>query len=298
MIKTKARLGHLLGLFTGIVWGVTFTSSKILLQSFSSIELLFYRFLIAFFALCILYPKPFKWQGWDKELRFIIAGATGVTFYQYMENAALNNTYASNVSVIVAIAPLLTALFVWIATKGKEKLKSNFVLGFLVAIAGIAFIAFNGSRLQLSPLGDFFAVCCAIIWGLYSVNGNMVASYKFNVLATTRRAFLYGILFLIPLMIKDGFTFGVERFANPVNLLNMLFLGVVASGLCFVTWNYAISVLGSVKTTVYIYVSPVVTVVVSALVLHEKVTPLLITGTVLTLAGLVISNMNKKKMSD
>lgn len=293
MKSDKARLGHIFGLFTATVWGITFTSSKILLRTFSSTELLFYRFLTAFIALLIFYPKIFKWQGWKKERHFMLAGLTGVTLYQYTENAALKHTYASNASLIIAVAPMITALLVWAFSKGKEKLNRFFVLGFLVSITGIGLISFNGSKLQLSPVGDLMALLCALIWGFYSVNGNTIASFGLNVLQTTRRAFLYGIIFLIPLMIQDHFTFGPERFLNPVNLLNMLFLGVVASGVCFVTWNYAIAVLGSVKTTVYVYFSPVVTVIVSALVLKEKVTPLSVLGTVLILTGLALSNRKK-----
>lgn len=297
-MKNKVALGHILGLFTGMVWGVTFTSSKILLQSFESIELLFYRFIVAFVALFLMAPRIFKWQGIKKELHYMFAGLTGIAMYQYCENMALKHTYAGNASVIIAVAPLLTALFVYIYSKGKQKLKANFFLGFFVAMIGISLIAFNGSKLQLSPIGDLMALVCAIIWGLYSVNGNIIASYKDNILQATRRTFTYGIIFLIPLMIKDGFRFGIERFGNPVNLFNLLFLGVVASGICFVTWNYAIAVLGSVKTTVYVYVSPVVTVVVSALVLHEEVTALSVAGTALTLLGLIITNLNKKRIGE
>jgi drug/metabolite transporter (DMT)-like permease len=56
-----------------------------------------------------------------------------------------------------------------------------------------------------------------------------------------------------------------------------------------VTWNFAVKVLGVVKTSVYIYVGPVITVVMSALILHEQLTRLSVIGTGLTLVGLVLS---------
>ena len=82
---------------------------------------------------------------------------------------------------------------------------------------------------------------------------------------------------------------GLERFASPVNTLNLLYLGFGASALCFVTWNWAVRILGAVKTTVYIYLVPVVTVVSSVIILHETITPLAIAGTALTLTGLIVS---------
>ena len=81
----------------------------------------------------------------------------------------------------------------------------------------------------------------------------------------------------------------MTRFANPVHLLNLIFLGLGASALCFVTWNFAVKALGAVRTSVYIYMVPVITVVTSVIILHEKITVLAIVGTVLTLAGLLLS---------
>ena len=79
------------------------------------------------------------------------------------------------------------------------------------------------------------------------------------------------------------------RFADRTNLLNLLFLGLGASALCFVTWNSAVRLLGAVRTSVYIYLTPVITIVASVLILHEPFTWMTGIGTVLTQAGLVLS---------
>lgn len=79
------------------------------------------------------------------------------------------------------------------------------------------------------------------------------------------------------------------RFADRTNLLNLLFLGLGASALCFVTWNSAVRLLGAVRTSVYIYLTPVITIVASVLILHEPFAWMTGIGTVLTLAGLVLS---------
>ena len=62
---------------------------------------------------------------------------------------------------------------------------------------------------------------------------------------------------------------GSEQFADMTYLLNILYLGLGASALCFVTWNLAVKTLGAVKTSVYIYMVPIITVVTSALILNE-----------------------------
>ncbi|WP_267471742.1 EamA family transporter [Holdemanella biformis] len=50
-------IGHILAFVCIMIWGSTFVSSKILLDTFTPIELLFIRFLIGFITLCILSPK-------------------------------------------------------------------------------------------------------------------------------------------------------------------------------------------------------------------------------------------------
>lgn len=87
----------------------------------------------------------------------------------------------------------------------------------------------------------------------------------------------------------------IEKFTNAGNIINLLYLGIGASALCFVTWNYAVKVLGAVKTSVYIYLVPVITVVISAIVLKEKITLITIIGTALTMLGLFLSEMKTNK---
>ena len=78
----------------------------------------------------------------------------------------------------------------------------------------------------------------------------------------------------------------------------MLYLGLGASALCFATWNFAIKHLGAVESSVYIYAIPPITVIAAAIVLHEQVTWISLLGIILTLAGLVLSELKfGKKVS-
>ena len=116
-----------------------------------------------------------------------------------------------------------------------------------------------------------------------------IGAFRMNMVFCTRKVFFYGLLFMLPALFIFDCHIGPERFASPVNMLNLLYLGFGASALCFVTWNWAVRILGAVKTTVYIYLVPVVTVVSSVIILHETITPLAIAGTALTLTGLIVS---------
>lgn len=112
--------GHLAALFTILVWGSTFVSTKLLLESFTPLEILLFRFLIGFFVLLLLYPKLFKIKNLHEEVLFAAAGLCGITFYYLLENIALTYTTASNAGVIVSISPFLTAILARIFLQGEK----------------------------------------------------------------------------------------------------------------------------------------------------------------------------------
>lgn len=288
--------GHLAALVTILIWGTTFISTKVLLTDFEPIEILFFRFVMGFLALIIAYPHCMQGTTWRQEATFAAAGLCGVCLYYLLENIALTYTLASNVGVIISIAPFFTAMLTHLFMKGEEKLNANFFIGFIIAMVGICLISFHGFRLQLHLIGDVLAVGAAIVWACYSVLTRKISSFGYHTIQTTRRVFAYGIVFMIPVLFLFDFRLGMERFANPVCLGNIIFLGLGASALCFVTWNMAVKILGAVKTSIYIYLVPVITVATSALILHEKITIISGVGTVLALLGLFLSEYSGKRI--
>ena len=162
-------------------------------------------------------------------------------------------------------------------------------------MAGICLISFNGSQLSLDPRGDLLAVLAAVVWAVYSLLTKQIGGYGWNVIQTTRRIFGWGILFMIPAAAVMDFRLGLERLSEPSYVGMFLYLGLGACAACFVTWNFAIKTLGPIRTMVYIYLVPVITVVCSVLILREVVTPMSAGGTLLTLVGLALSQWDSLK---
>ncbi|HBC99580.1 MAG TPA: EamA family transporter [Lachnoclostridium sp.] len=291
MDKKKDIQGHLFAIVTIFIWGTTFISTKILLKAMSPIEILFLRFTIGFIVLLIFYPHRLKVKERKQELYFVAAGLCGVTLYYLFENIALTYTFASNVGVIISIAPFFTAIFARFFLD-REKLRLQFFIGFAVAVIGIFLISFNGSsNLKLNPLGDILAVLAAVVWAAYSVLTRRISGFHYNTIQATRRIFFYGLVFMVPALLFFGFEPKINQLIQPVILCNILFLGLGASALCFVTWNTAVKILGAIKTSVYIYMVPVITVITSVIVLRETITGVAIFGIALTLSGLIISEI-------
>lgn len=287
--------GHLAALFTIIIWGTTFISTKILLTGFQPLEILFFRFVMGFCALLAICPKMLRLADKKQELTFAAAGLTGICLYYLLENIALTFTQASNVGVITSTAPFFTAILAHFCLRSEERLHKQFIFGFIIVMLGISCISFNGAELSLNPLGDLLAVSAAIVWAFYSLLTKRIGSFGYPVILATRRTFFYGIIFMLPALAFLDFEWKLARFADATYLFNIVFLGLGASALCFVTWNYAVKELGAVKASIYIYMVPVITVITSVIVLGERLTLLAGIGTLLTMLGLFLSEYRPQK---
>lgn len=300
--------GYVLACFSVFIWGITFVCTKQLLIYFSALEILFIRFALAYLFLWVLYPHKLKMSK-KENLLVALAGLTGVTLYQFTENLALDFTTASNVSIIVAICPIFTALTSQIFLKEKH-LTLNFCLGFSLAFVGIILVSFNGKlNFNLSPKGDILALISAICWGFYSLFVTIINRKGYNTICVTRKIFFYALIFMIPLMICGFFTKNPEsatyveldgtlnkiRFTSFLNWILFCFLGILASGMCFVAWNKACTILGTVKISSGLYLIPVVTIFFAAIFLKEKITLMGCIGSLLTIIGLFVSSKKSKE---
>lgn len=288
--------GHVLALITVFVWGITFVSTKVLLEGCSPAEILVLRFSVGFVALLAIRPKRMKVAGWRDEGLFCAAGATGVAGYFLLENIALSYTTASNVGVIVAVSPLLTGLIAGLVLK-KTVLRANFFIGFVIALSGIALIGFSGSSIDTGLVGCALALLAALVWAVYSNVSKRISEHGFDTLLATRRTFFWGLVWMLPFMPVLGFSPDWSFIFQPVMLGNLLFLGLGASALCYVMWNTAVDLLGPVKSTAYIYLIPVVTIVTAMIVLSEQLTGAIAVGVGLTVVGLIVSERDGSKKS-
>ena len=106
------RRGHLLALFTIMVWGTTFLSTSVLLRDFTPLEILIIRMGLGIAALTVARPRRLRLKNRRHEWLFAGAGLTGVSMYFLLENYALTFTYSANCSVIISTAPFFVAIAV------------------------------------------------------------------------------------------------------------------------------------------------------------------------------------------
>lgn len=296
------RIGyHLLALAVVAVWGVTFVCTKtIIAAGMHPAAIFFIRFVLAYAGIWILTflqkGNTKIWNGWKEELIFLFLGVTGGSFYFLTENTALAYTQACNVAFLVCIAPVITAVFTLIYrhffhgrfADGLENVRVGLPLvgGTLLALAGMALVIFDGTRVELSLKGDLLSLGAALCWALYSLYmGQMTREY--GAVYATRKVFFYGLLTILPFLGHTGASFSPAVLSQPVVYGNLLFLGLVASLVCFIVWNLVMDKLGNVTSTNYVYLNPVFTLITAMILLGERMTPAAAVGSAAILLGVI-----------
>ena len=277
---------HLYALFAVTVWGATFVSTKVLIGfGLSPAEIFVIRFLMAY--ICLLpFAKGKLWaDSWQDELRFAGVGITGGSLYFLAENMALEYAPASNVSLIVCSAPVWTALLLALLYRN-ERMNGRQIWGSMVAFLGMVLVVLNGRFvLQIAPKGDLLAFAAAWLWVLYSLIIKQIG-HRYKALFITRKTFFYGLLTILPWFLYEPFEVDWATLLQPLVAGNLLFLGVVASMLCYLVWAVAMRELGAVRATNYIYLNPLITILTAAICIAERITPIALLG-----AGLILYGM-------
>ena len=307
MASSKLRY-HLLALCVMIVWGVTFVSTKVLIGAgMHPVAIFFVRFLLAYMGIWLYIAfsgeKVRLWYGWKEEFIFLILGISGGSFYFLTENIALAYTQATNTAFLVCSAPLFTALFTLLVKRfgkgrfadGLEDIRLGWPLlgGTVLALAGMALVVFDGGRVQLSPKGDLLAICAALCWAVYSQFMSQITRDHGTVTAT-RKVFFYGLVTILPFLGSYKSSLSVELLGQTVVWTNLLFLGVVASLLCFIFWNLVMDKLGNVTSTNYVYLNPIFTLLTAMALLGERMTPLAGLGCAAILAGVIWAGSERR----
>ena len=291
-------LYHLTAFLVVAIWGVTFVYTKLLLiAGLTAAQIFVLRFIMAYLLLLgyTLIRKQFRLFAdvWQDELLMVALGVTGGSLYFLTENSAMIYTTTTNTSLIVCLCPLFAALLIALFFRS-QRLHGVQIVGTVMAAIGVIIVVLNGHFvLHLSPLGDTLAFGACLCWALYSLL-MIPASYRYETMFITRKEFFYGLVSMIPYFLFFSDLPSLSIVMRPDVLANLLFLGCVASMLCYLMWNWVIKKLGAVIATNYVYFNPVTTVIFAWLILSERITVYFLIGTILILAGMYLCNKVRK----
>ena len=283
--------GHLLSILCVIAWGTSFLVSKGLMEKITPVQLMMLRFVIAWLAIWVIYPKWYF--NWKEEGQFIVLSLVGNTFYYLAENTALRLTLASNVSILVSAAPIASALMLRLFERD-ERLTRHQIAGIGIAFFGVLFVVFNGVFvLKLNPLGDLLSLAAAFCWALYGFLAKRVMD-RYDTFLSTRKLMFYGMITTAPLLLLEGGDLKGIRLMGFRDICGLFYLGLICSAVCYMMWNEAIADIGAMTANLYVYAVPVVTMIASAIFLSETITWGGAAGVVLVVGGMLLSNVNRR----
>lgn len=288
--RPTSSLAYHLGAFIAVTaWGVAFINTKVLLQhGLGAVEIYIYRFLIAYLFVLLICPKPLFSQSLSDELKFLLCGICGNSIYFIAENTAVKYTLVTNVSLIVTLAPIITALLIGLVYKSQRPGR-GFMTGSVIAFSGVACVIFNSSFvMKINPLGDLLALLSALCWSIYSILLKPLNA-EYNIWFITRKTFFYGLLTSLPFLAVEPQLVPLQELLTPTIIGNLCFLGIVCSLIAYVLWAQSIKRLGVVSAGNYLYLSPIMTLIASYIFLHEKISMVGYFGCALILSGVILS---------
>lgn len=293
-MKTQRILPILTVLFAVFAWGISFVSTKVVLEDFPPISIAFIRQLIAIAPLLLLLRMNGESLSLKKgELRqFFIAAFFGLVLYFVFENSGLQYTTASNASMLVAAIPIFTLV---IESLIHKKRLAIFTLAMiLVSITGVYLVLFEAGLPDFSSdtfLGNMLVFGAMMSWIAYTYLSKRLAANYNSLKITTLQTFCSIPLF-IPFLIHE---LPAWKMPSTLSLLNLAFLGIVCSAAAYVAFLYGLQKLGPVLPSAFLNLMPVVTILTGMILLAEIPTAMQTTGAVLILGSLTALTIKGRK---
>ena len=284
---------YLEAVFAATVWGASFIATKVALQDVSPITIVWLRFAMGVVVLgfSVAAHRQFSIPQRSEWGYFALLGFLGITFHQWLQSNGLITSEAGTTAWIVATTPVFMAILGWLILR--EALNALKTAGVLLAFVGVLLVVSDGNLASISvgkfgAPGDILILISSVNWAVFS--------------ALSRRGLkLYSASLMIFYVMTFGWLFSTVLFVAGGNYaeipalsfngwLGILFLGVFCSGLAYIAWYDALQALSTAGTGAFLYIEPLIAMVVAYFVLGEPITVTSLIGGGIILLGVWMVN--------
>lgn len=291
---SKSRLvPYLEALFAVVVWGGSFIATKIAVGQMSPVAVVWLRFAmgIPILGAAVFLRKQFAWPKPAEWGYFALLGFIGISFHQWLQSNGLQTAQATTTAWIVSTAPVFIALLAWMVLKERITLVQGFGVG--VALLGVIVVVSKGNlgnffAGQFGVIGDFLIFISAINWAVFSI----LSRRGLKEHPSTRMTFwvmTLGWLITSVAFFTQGGPAQIPHLDSR-GWIAMIFLGIFTTGLAYIAWFDALATLPATQTGAFLYIEPLTSMVVAALILGEQVTWASLLGGAVILLGIWLVN--------
>lgn len=280
-------------LVAALFWGASFVATKAALRELHPLTLIVLRFAmgIAVMGFAVWRLRLAARISARDLAGLAVLGAIGIAVHQGLQVTGLEFTSATSMAWLVALTPVFTAILAWMFLA--EPFGAGKVVGLVIAFAGAVLVVTKGvlspETLRLpSTTGDLLALASALNWAIFSV-----ASKPF--LKRLPPTLMIGYVMLIGWVLVLPF-FALGQGWSEIAQLSLAgwaavgFLGLFCSGLAYIFWYDALAQIDASQVAAFIYIEPLVTVIVAAVILSEAFTPVAFVGGLTILIGVYLVN--------
>jgi len=293
--------GMLLASVAALIWSGNFIFAKTLASKVPPFSLSFYRWLMGTVVLFPFCARAFYFN-WRVALQnkwlILFAAIFGVTLFNTLIYVGAHATSAMNMALIgTTLSPIISIILARIFLQ--ETISLHKVLGILFCLSGIIFLLSKGNIYSLLHFhfntGDLWVIAAAFCFSIYTT----LVKKRPNTLSPNTfllSVFLAGTILLYPLhLIEQTFYAPIKWNADLV--FGIAYIGIGASAISFLLWNKAIGYLGAGRTALFGNLIPLFSIIEAAFFLHEKFTWVHLVSMSLVFLGILVANMDAKRLN-
>ncbi len=297
-MANKNNLAYLLLILTTLFWSGNFIVGKAASNyQIPPFSLNFYRWLFAFI---ILLPFTFKEILDNKKYIFynigffIILGITSITIFNSIVYYSLY--YTQVISGVLMISTIPVWIMVVASILNIEKTNLFQIIGVILSLTGVLFIITKADIELIKSLnfnkGDLSMVVAMFSWAIYSALLRK-KTYEVSQIALLEIIIICGLVFLIPIYFIE-MNFGHSITLGKPFILTLTYVVLFPGILAFLFWIKGISIIGANRAGVFLHLMPIFGALMAIVIFDEKFMFYHFLGAIFIIAGITLSNKNKK----
>ena len=285
---------QLLLILATLLWGGNFVIGRAVAGDIPPITLAFLRWCVAFIVfLPIAYSRVKReWHmikaNWPAV---IVMAITGVACFNTLVYIGVYYTTSINASLMNSSTPIIIYILSFVFLK--ERLSKFQLIGTALSLAGVIFILSKGSLETLLSFsfnkGDLIVLIAVFCWGVYSL---LVKQYTGRLpgYSTFLVTIALGVMMLLPFTIYELMTTSVEIVWSPSTIGAILYVGIIASIVAFLSWNNGVVALGANKASIHLNFIPLFATIFAVLFLDEDLLLAQLIGGLAVICGVLLAN--------